>query len=143
MRCQDIMKKNVSYIMEKDTVQKAAQKMRDENIGFLPVCDDQGKVLGTLTDRDIAIRLCASNKTASQTKVSDIMTREKVFCRPDDPINHAETLMGRNHKSRMMVLDNQDRLVGIISLSDIATHERDNTRTAQTMREVSQREVHP
>jgi CBS domain-containing protein len=137
MRCQELMKTDVECVSPQDTVQVAARKMRDHNVGFLPVCDQSKKVLGTITDRDIVIRVVAENRPAS-TPVSECMTREVVACRPEDDVRKAEQLMAQNHKSRIMVIDEAGRLVGVISLSDLAQHDKGHA--AQTMKEVSERE---
>jgi CBS domain-containing protein len=113
--------------------------MRDENVGFLPVCDAEQKVLGTLTDRDIAVRVMAEAKPPS-TPVEQVMTREAVTCKPQDDIQKVQQLMAQNHKSRILCVDDQRKLVGIISLSDIAQHEP-GPRASETLRQVSEREV--
>ncbi len=139
MRCEEIMKRDVECLQPNDTAQQAAVKMRNENIGFLPVCDDTGKVLGTLTDRDIAIRLVAQGKSPT-TVVSDILTREAVTCRPSDDIRDAERLLAERKKSRIMCVDDAGHLVGVISLSDIAQAE-EGVQVAATLREVTAREA--
>jgi CBS domain-containing protein len=140
MRCEHIMKRNVECVSPRDTVQTAAMRMRDENIGFLPVCEKDMKVLGTITDRDLAIRILAEGRPAA-TSVQDVMTDEVIACRPEDELRRAEELMGRHQKSRIMCVNQDGVLAGVISLSDIAQQEK-ATRAAQTMRDVSQREVH-
>jgi CBS domain-containing protein len=139
MRCEEIMKRDLECVSPRDTVEDAASRMRDENIGFLPVCDQSKKVLGTLTDRDIAVRLVAGKKSGS-TLVEDIMTREVIACRPQDDLRKAETLMAENHKSRIMCIDADGSLVGVISLSDLAQHER-GARASETLQQVSEREA--
>lgn len=139
MRCEEIMKRDVECVSPRDSVEDAAILMKDENIGFLPVCDQSNKVLGTLTDRDIAIRLVAAKKPAS-TLVEDVMTREVVSCQLKDDIRDAERAMAKNHKSRIMCVDADGLLLGVISLSDIAQHER-RGRASETLREVSEREA--
>src|SRR5215470_5845832 len=139
MRCQEIMKKDVEYVSVTDTAQVAAKRMRDENVGFLPVCDQSKRVLGTITDRDLTIRVLA-DASPSTTRMEDVMTREVVCCRPDDELEAAEKLMGKNQKSRIVVVDSAGALVGVISLSDIAQSE-EGPKASQTLREVSQREV--
>ena len=89
-------------------------------------------MLGTITDRDIAIRLVAAKKPGTTT-VEDVMTREVISCSPKDDIRRAQELMAENHKSRIMCLDTGGRLVGVISLSDIAQHEH-GARAAETLR---------
>ena len=139
MVCADLMKQDVECIAPGDPVSAAARRMRERNVGFLPVCVGGGEpILGTVTDRDIALRVVAEEKSAD-TKVEDIMSREVVACRPMDDIKRAEQLMGEHKKSRILCLDDDDRLVGVISLSDIA--QRDGARIAYTMQQVTQREV--
>ena len=140
MRCEQIMKRTVECVTAKDSVQVAARKMRDQNVGFLPVCENGTKVIGTITDRDIAVRACADDRAASQTKIGDVMTKEVIACRPSDDIARAQELMSKHHKSRMLCIDDGGKLVGVISLSDIAQHQPDAG--AETLREVTTREAH-
>lgn len=140
MRCEEIMKRNVECVSPRDTAEDAACRMRDENVGFLPVCDQSGKVLGTLTDRDLAVRVVAEGK-ASGTLVEDVMTREVVACQPEDDLRDAQATMAVHEKSRIMCIAQDGRLVGVISLSDIAQHET-GARAAETLRDVSEREAH-
>jgi CBS domain-containing protein len=140
MRCEQIMKRTVECVTPEDTVQAAARKMRDDNIGFLPVCQDGQKVVGTVTDRDIAIRACADDRSASATRVKEVMTRDVVACRPSDDVSTAQELMGQRHKSRMLCIDDSGKLAGVISLSDLAQLAPDAS--ARTLREVANREAH-
>jgi CBS domain-containing protein len=139
MRCEEIMKRSVECVTAKDSVQLAARKMRDENIGFLPVCEDGSKVIGTITDRDIAIRACADDRPASKTKIGDVMTREVIGCQPSDDIAKAQELMSQHHKSRMLCIDEAGKLVGVLSLSDIAQHQAEAG--GKTLRDVTSREA--
>lgn len=142
MRCDELMKTNVRCITEGDTVQSAAEKMADDNIGFLPVCDEKGRPIGTLTDRDIAIRVAAEDRLASGTPVKQVMTREVVSCSPSDDLSVAEDLMAKNHKSRILIVDDDDKLVGVISLSDLPKAAGAEA-AYDTMRRVTEREAHP
>ena len=137
MLCEDVMKTDVECVSPVDTIEDAARKMRDENLGFLPVCDESKQVLGTITDRDIAIRAVADSLPGS-TPVEEVMTGEVVACSPRDSLETALQLMAENHKSRIMCLDEEGRLVGVISLSDIAQLVGD---ASETLRQVSDREV--
>lgn len=138
MRCEEIMKKDVQFVSPRDTVEDAAMRMKDHEVGFLPVCDQSRKVLGTLTDRDIAIRLVAGKKPAS-TFVEEIMTNEVISCRPEDDVQDAQLAMAENHKSRIICCDQNGALLGVISLSDIAQHAQDTA--SETLRGVSEREA--
>lgn len=123
-----------------DSVRDCAVIMKAENIGFVPICDESGAPVGTLTDRDIAIRVVAEGKSAD-TKVDQVMTKDVVSCRLGDDLSTAERLMRERRKSRIMVCDSQGKLVGVISLSDIAEVEPEQI-AAQTLREVASRETH-
>jgi CBS domain-containing protein len=141
MRCQDIMTRPVAFAKEKESVQSAALRMRSDNIGFLPVLGASGEVVGVLTDRDIALRVCAENLDAAETTVEDVMTRETIACRPQDDLRRAEEVMARSQKSRILVVDDTARAVGVISLTDIAIHDRPFA--AHTLSEIVRREVQP
>ncbi len=135
----ELMKRQPKHVLVHDTCRTAARRMRDENVGFLPVCDRQGRVLGTVTDRDIAIRLVADGLQA-EAPVGDIMSREVVACHSDDELTRAEQLMAASQKSRLVVVDGGGVLLGVLSLSDVAQH--DTAHAAETIARVSRREVH-
>ncbi len=139
MQCKEIMKRQVVCLSAHDTVRTAARKMRDLNVGFLPICDPvTQEVLGTVTDRDIAIRLVPEDRPAG-TKVTAIMTHEVVACLPEDDVITAERIMGQRQKSRILCIDERGRPLGVISLSDIARRDK-GARVAETMRQISCRE---
>src|SRR2546426_5139186 len=92
MTCEEVMKRIVECVSPEDTVLAAAQRMRSEGVGFLPVCAQSREILGAITDRDIAIRLVAAGLPAT-TEVREIMTRDIVACRPGDSVRRAEQLM--------------------------------------------------
>ena len=140
MLCKQIMKRDISCAAIDDTVQAAADRMRGENIGFLPVCDASGRVVGTITDRDIALRVVADERPP-ETLVEKVMTHEVIACSPTDDIHRAELLMGKYKKSRIICVDDSGHPVGVISLSDIAQH-ASSEQAARTMRRVTLREVH-
>lgn len=141
MTCLDLMKTEVESFREGDSVAEISRRMRDVNIGFVPICTPDGRPVGTLTDRDIALRVCGEDRCASATRAADVMTREIITCRETDAIEHAEHQMARYRKSRMMIVDEDGRLVGVISLSDIVDEE-DDARAAETVRQVATRELH-
>jgi CBS domain-containing protein len=141
MLCSEIMKRDVECVSPTEPAHVAAWKMRQQNVGFLPVCSREGKVIGTVTDRDIAVRLVAEKKAAT-TPVSDVMTHHVISCRPSDEISIAEELMAKNRVSRMICLDESGRLMGVLSLSDLAQLEGEAL-AAQTLRRVSSREARP
>ena len=139
MRCEEIMKRSVECVSPREAVQSAAAKMRDENVGFLPVCEDDGAVLGVVTDRDLAIRILAEGRDGTMP-VEEVMSREVISCGAGEELEEAEKLMASRHKSRVMCTDRNGRLIGVISLSDIAQRE-DADQAVRLMRAVSDREV--
>jgi CBS domain-containing protein len=138
--CGDIMKRQALTVFEDDTIQLAAEKMALANVGFLPVCDRSGKVLGAITDRDIAIRAVAVGLSPGTCTVNEAMTRDVVACRADDDLAVAENLMAQRQVSRLLVTDEDGTLKGVISLSDVAQKEPAR-RAAATLRAVSAREA--
>jgi CBS domain-containing protein len=140
MKCAEVMKRTVECLLEDDTVEEAARRMRDSNIGFLPVCDRDRRVVGTLTDRDIAIRVAAESLVAGECVVGSVMSGDVVSCRAEDELAEAEGLMGQHRKSRIVVVDGDGVIQGVISLSDIVGHESAR-RMSVTMREVISREL--
>ena len=120
MKCSAIMKTDVECCPRGETVEAAAERMRNRNVGFLPVCDGVRAIVGTVTDRDLAIRVLAEHRPASNTLVADVMSPELVCCSPEDELEVAESLMAEHKKSRIVCADDRRRPVGIISLSDIA-----------------------
>ena len=138
MICDELMKHSVECVGPGDRVEQAAVRMREANVGFLPVCDDEGRLVGTITDRDIAMRYVAESLPRSTT-VERVMTRHVVSCRPDDDVHIAEELMAAHHVARVVCSDDAGRPVGVISLSDVAQCESDD-RAAWTLRHVTERE---
>lgn len=122
MRCEDLMTQNLVVVEPGDTVLDAARKMRDMNVGFLPVCEPSGTVVGTLTDRDIVVRVVAGNHKP-QTAVEDVMSTNLVSCRPQDDLRRAEELMRSNQVERVLCIGDDGHLAGVISLADIAQYE--------------------
>jgi CBS domain-containing protein len=140
MQCADVMKTGFASVAPEDTAELAAKRMRDINVGFLPVCDHEGRVLGTVTDRDIATRVAADDRMASSCLIRDIMTTEPVACRASDDLSRAEELMIAHQKSRMLVTTDDGILQGVFSLSDIAQFEGAR-RTGATVRDITSRET--
>jgi len=139
MKCSEIMKRDVRSIPEAASLMSAAALMRDANVGFLPVCNASGRVVGTITDRDIVIRGVAS-EWKPMMSVTDVMSKEGlVACTPNDDLQTAESRMAQAHVSRILVVDDDFRLKGVISLSDIAV--RDRERAIDTLRAVASREA--
>ena len=118
MRCEELMKTDVAFVRPSDDVRHAAAMMKSRNVGFLPVCSDERKVVGVITDRDIAVR-CVAEDRPSSTAVREVMTREIVACCPTDDLATAALAMARHHRSRVLCLGPHQYLLGVISLSDL------------------------
>jgi CBS domain-containing protein len=113
------MMKGPVRVQAEETLDAAARKLKNDNIGALPVCQDK-RVIGMLTDRDITMRGVAGKRDVSQMTAREAMSAEVLFCFGDDQVEQAATIMSENHVHRLAVLDREDRhLIGVISLSDM------------------------
>lgn len=141
MKCEDLMSMELQWVSSTATAEQAAQAMRDRSMGLLVVLDTEQKAMvGVITDRDIALRVCAENKPAASTPVGDICTKDVVTCYASDPISEAEKKMAAEEKSRIVIVNESERPVGIVSLTDILS--RDGKRRAiKTARAVLAREA--
>lgn len=113
------MKRNVFTVAPKSSVATVAETMRREGIGFLPIVDAQQRVVGVVTDRDIAIRGFTGG-LPPETPVEQIMTTDLVTCRIDDELAVAEARMIEHRKWRLLVVNEQRQLMGILTLVDLA-----------------------
>lgn len=135
MRVKDIMNNSPIYISPSTTLQEAAQEMRDKDIGFLPIGEND-RLIGSITDRDIAIRGVANGNGVSEIKVRDIMSEEIQYCFEDDPVEQAAELMSNLQIRRLAVLDKNKRLKGIVSLGDIASKSSDSDISGRALSEI-------
>jgi CBS domain-containing protein len=131
MQVQDVMTKTVKVIDSTATLLEAAEMMRDEEIGALPVAN-AGRPIGMLTDRDIVVRALASYKDPSQTRVRDIITPRLTTIYADQDISEAAALMAHQQIRRLLVLDHDQAPVGILSLGDISLSEAGQLESAAT-----------
>ncbi len=136
-KCQDVMTEKPVCCAPDETVQRAAQLMRQQNVGPIPVCDQSKRCVGIITDRDIAVKVVAEGRDPVRTPVSEIMTREVFSCRPADDVQAAIETMERQQVRRIPVVDDNGRVLGIISQADIATRLRAPDKTAEVVTEVS------
>jgi CBS domain-containing protein len=137
MRCQEIMSKNPATCRLNATVQEVARLMAERDVGFVPIVDDSGRAVGTVTDRDIVIRVVAKGLDPRSAKLSDFGGNEVIFCRPDDDVDQARQLMQQKKVQRILVCDDQKKPVGVISLQDIARSESEGE-VGQTVRAVKE-----
>jgi CBS domain-containing protein len=117
---QDIMTRDVQTISPQETVQRAAQLMDELNVGAIPVLEGD-KLVGMITDRDIAVRSVAAGQDPRSTKVADVMSTDVRTCTADQSIDDVLDTMGDVQIRRIPVLDAQSKVIGIVSLGDVAT----------------------
>jgi CBS domain-containing protein len=137
MKIKDIMTQNVECVWPDDTLQEAALKMKEMEIGPLPVCD-RDHIVGMLTDRDITVRGVAPGRDPRSTKVRDVMTREVIHCYEDEEAEEAGRLMQTHQVRRILVVDRNERLVGIVSLGDLAAETGDPQRVGKVLQDISE-----
>ena len=127
MKLHEVMTKDVEIIHPEDTLQTAAKKMRDRNIGFLPVCDSD-RLIGVLSDRDVIVRALADGLNSSAIVGRDLVTSPAIYCFDDQSLDEAAKLMHDNQIRRLVILNRDDkRMVGVISLGDLAINVDDKT----------------
>jgi len=140
MLVKEIMTKRIFCISETGTVEEAGQYMKNLGIGVLPVVRegiDNGKAKGIITDRDIVIRAVAEGLDPSQTSVKDIMTTDIQFCRDREDIKDVSQKMEDKQIRRMVVYDDDDRLIGIVSIGDISVN-TDTDLAGRTLQKISE-----
>ncbi len=120
MLIKDVMTPWVIWINQDDSLQSAAKKMADCDVGSLPAVDRNNNLVGILTDRDIVVRACSQNMNLANTPVSAIMTRDVLTCAPDTPVEDACNLMAERQIRRMPVVDQAGKLIGFVSLANLA-----------------------
>lgn len=118
MDMKNIMTKVVTTITPEDTVERAAQMMKEHNVGSIPVCRGE-EVVGIITDRDITLRSSAQGQNVRQQKVSEIMSSNPVTGTPNMDVHEAARLMSERQIRRLPIVDN-NKVVGIVALGDLA-----------------------
>ncbi|MCE4553122.1 CBS domain-containing protein [Pelomonas cellulosilytica] len=133
-RIADIMSVDVQTVQPQESLRRAAQCMQDLDVGSLPVCNGE-RLLGMLTDRDIVVRGIADGLDPDTACVSDVMSPEPACCTPEQDTESAKRLMGERQIRRLPVVDSDRRLVGIVSLGDVAL--RESGHVDRALREIS------
>ena len=136
MKVGEVMTANVVTIGPEASLTEAARRMRGLDVGPLPVSDG-GRLVGMLTDRDIAVRATAEGCDPETTRVSDVMTRDVVCCFEDDEVRQAARTMARYRKRRLVVVDASGRVVGIVSLGDLALRAQEDV-AGEALEQISQ-----
>ncbi|MDN5276828.1 MAG: hypothetical protein PWR01_793 [Clostridiales bacterium] len=137
MELRDIMTTRVAVVGPDNTVMDACKLMQIHNVGALPVCQHDGKVVGILTDRDIVVRNIASGGDPKTTPVRTVMTREVICASPTMEVEEAAELMAQ-HKIRRLPVVQNDKLVGMVSIGDLATRYRFVEEAGEALSEISE-----
>ncbi len=136
MQVKDVMTRGAEVVRPDATLQEAANKMKSLDIGPLPVCDGD-KIIGMLTDRDITVRATAEGLDPKQTRVREVMSKELITCLEDQDVKEAAELMQSKQIRRVPILNKDKRLVGMLSLGDLAHRTQDSKLAGKTLEEVS------
>ncbi|MGB7157106.1 MAG: CBS domain-containing protein [Tepidisphaeraceae bacterium] len=137
MQLRDVMTTNVQDIEADATLMQAAAKMKALDVGAIPVSEND-RVIGMITDRDIAIRAVAEGRDPRKTAVRDAMTQDLTFCYADDSVEAAAKLMEEKQVRRLPVFDRGGRAIGIVSLGDVAVRNRDDRLSGEVLVRVSE-----
>ena len=132
MKLKEIMSSNVVKVHPEESVAIAARLLANHNIGILPVCEQDGKVCGLVTDRDLVTRCVAANRSPEQTKVREVMTGRVVSASSNMDVAVAAYLMGREQIRRLPVIDD-GKLCGVVSVGDLAGREESSYDAAEAL----------
>ena len=136
MKLRDIMTNQVVTVHPEESAAVAARALTHYNIGALPVCGNDGKLCGVLTDRDLVTRCLASGRSPDDTRVKDLMTGQVISASPEMDTAVAAHLMGRQQVRRLPVVEN-GRLCGMVSLGDLAVRDDLNPDAADALGDIS------
>src|SRR4051812_37516518 len=137
MLLKEIMTHNIEVVSPGDTLEQAAQKMAELNVGPMPVCEGD-RVVGMLTDRDITVRATAAGCDPKTTLVGDAMSQDVISCYEDQDVQDAAELMKEKQIRRLLVLNRANVLVGIVSLGDLATGAGEQGQPGEVLKKVSE-----
>jgi len=137
MRIKDVMTPGAECIRPEASLQEAAGRMQTLDVGSLPVCEND-RLVGMVTDRDITVRATAGACDPCGTHVRDVMTPDIVYCFEDQDVSEASRIMEDHQIRRLVVLNRDKRLVGFVSLGDLAVKARDKGRSEEALEGVSE-----
>jgi CBS domain-containing protein len=138
MLVKDVMTPRVECVGPTESIAHAADRMKKLDVGSLPVCGDENRLVGMITDRDITTRATARSSDPAATSVADVMTPSVIYAFEDQSVQEAGRLMEDNQVRRLVVLDRDKRLVGIVSLGDLALKARDGQLGGEVLEQVSE-----
>ena len=123
MKVKECMCNKVFSCTPSTTVYDAAKIMQTNHVGCVPVCDNENCMVGVITDRDLVLRCIASDKNVKETPVSEIMTTKVWTCKPEDEMTNAQSKMGSEQIRRLPVVDNDGKVIGMLTLGDLAKND--------------------
>lgn len=130
------MTRNVDVVQPDASLEEAARKMDQLNVGPLPVCDGD-RLVGMVTDRDITVRATSAGKDPRSTPIREAMSRDIVYCYEDQDVQDAARLMQDKQIRRVPVLSREQRVVGIVSLGDLASQGTDDRTSGRVLEDIS------
>lgn len=137
MKVRQMMTREVECTKPTDTLVHVAQRMRDLNVGCMPVCGENERLIGVITDRDIIIRGVAASLIPEETLVTEVMTLDINYCFENDNVESAANIMEDQQIRRLAVINDEHRLVGIVSLGDIAVRVGQTQLSGETLEQIS------
>jgi CBS domain-containing protein len=135
MKVREIMTTNVECVPPDAGILDLANKMKTLDVGFLPICEND-RIAGTVTDRDIVVRCLAGGKDVDTCKANDIMTEDVFWCYEDQDVKEAAAQMSEKNVRRLLILNRDKRLVGVVSIGDIAKVEEKET--GKTLKDIAE-----
>jgi CBS domain-containing protein len=143
--CQDIMTQSPACCLADDQVYISAQRMQSENVGALPVVEnyETKKLIGIVTDRDLAMKVVGASRDATNTLVGDVMTPKPVVCHLADDLDTTLMVMASHQIRRIPVVDDKGQVVGIIAQADVAIRLDNHDKVGQMVGQISQPDVVP
>ncbi|GAB4515076.1 MAG: CBS domain-containing protein [Anaerolineae bacterium] len=137
--CSDVMTTNPTCCVSTDTVERAAQMMKAEDVGSIPVVESQNtkRLVGIVTDRDLVLKVLAAGPNGHDQAVGDVMTHDPVACRERDDLNKALQAMSDHQVRRIPIVNDQHEVVGIVAQADIATRTEQPHKTAGVVEDIS------
>jgi CBS domain-containing protein len=137
MRVSDVMTHNAECTRPDATVQEAAARMKSLNVGSLPVCDND-RLVGMITDRDITVRSVSGGQDPMAEHVRNVMTAQVIYCFEEQDVREAARIMQQEQVRRLPVLNQDKRLVGIVSLGDLAVETGDEQMAGHALEGISE-----
>jgi len=137
MKVREIMTTNVECVSPDAGLLELANKMKTLDVGFIPICESD-RLVGTVTDRDIVIRGLAGGKSINTCKARDIMTKDVFWCFEDEDVKEVDSKMREKEVRRMLILNPEKRLVGVVSIGDISkVEEKESGKTLKDITEAA------